>query len=162
MRAWADDGRASLVEILTPNGSRSGGVALLRPSRSALRRSKLDHGHGQAIGARMHGSAPWKTEETIVGWPRLLVLTVLLRFKIFEACADFLTPDGLGSCRKRRNFGAHRPLVQSCGCGSAALGSPDLVAVTFGCPKKTPVPFSAPFVKSRIFLDFASLLWIRP
>src|SRR5271157_2410485 len=80
MRAWADDGRASLVEILTPNGSRSGGVALLRPSRSALRRSKLGHGRGQAIGARMHGSAPWKTEETIVGLPRLLVLSVFSRF----------------------------------------------------------------------------------
>src|SRR5208337_51991 len=39
---------------------------------SALRRSSLGHGHGQAIGAPMHGSAPWKTEETIVGWPRLL------------------------------------------------------------------------------------------
>ena len=26
--------------------------------------------------------------------------SVLLTFKIFEACADFLTPDGLGSCRK--------------------------------------------------------------
>ena len=24
----------------------------------------------------------------------------LLTFKIFEACADFLTPDGLGSCSK--------------------------------------------------------------
>jgi len=75
---------------------------------------------------------------------------VLLTFKIFEACADFLTLDGHGGCRKRRNFGAHRswskewgvgsgerirsslstlhsPLstlefVQSCGCGSAALG----------------------------------------
>src|SRR5271166_2946210 len=75
----------------------------------------------------MHGSAPWKTEETIVDLPRLLVLSVLLTFKIFEACADFLTPDGLGSCRKRRNFGAHRSLVQSCGCGLAALGSPDLI-----------------------------------
>src|SRR5271165_764858 len=71
----------------------------------------------------MHGSAPWKTEETIVDLPRLLVLSILLTFKIFEARADFLTPDGLGSCRKRRNFGAHRSLVQSCGCGSAALGS---------------------------------------
>src|SRR5271166_4855036 len=40
---------------------------------SALRRSELGHGHGQAIGARMHGSAPWKTEETIVSLPRLLV-----------------------------------------------------------------------------------------
>ena len=64
----------------TANGSRSGGVALLRQSRSALRRSSLGHGHGQAIGARMHGSAPWKTEETIVGLPRLLVLSVFSRF----------------------------------------------------------------------------------
>ena len=40
-------------------------------------------------------------------WPP----SVLLTFKIFEACADFLTPDGLGSCRKRRNVGAHRSLV---------------------------------------------------
>ena len=48
--------------------------------------------------------------------------SILLTVKIFEACADFLTPDGLGSCRKRRNFGAHHSLVQSCGCGLAALG----------------------------------------
>ena len=47
---------------------------------SALRRSELGHGHGQAIGAGMHGSAPWKTEETIVGLPRLLMLSVLLTF----------------------------------------------------------------------------------
>src|SRR5208337_1430468 len=46
---------------------------------SALRRSSLGHGHGQAIGARMHGSAPWKTEETIVVLPRLLVLSVFSR-----------------------------------------------------------------------------------
>ena len=85
-----------------------------------------------------HGSAPWKTEETIVGLPRLLVPSVLLTFKIFEACADFLTPDGHGSCRKRRNFGAHCSLVQSCGCVAARRrwvfsrsDSPDLVAVTF-------------------------------
>ena len=38
---------------------------------------------------------------------KLSLLSVLLTFKIFEACADFLTPDGLGSCRKCRNFGAH-------------------------------------------------------
>ena len=57
------------------------------------------------------------------------VLSVLLTVKIFEACADFLTPDGLGSCRKRRNFGAHRSLVQSCGCGLAALGFPWLLPV---------------------------------
>src|SRR5271157_5831427 len=47
---------------------------------SALRRSSLGHGHGQAIEARMHGSAPSKTEETIVGLPRLLVLSVFSRF----------------------------------------------------------------------------------
>ncbi len=35
---------------------------------------------GQAIGARMHDSAPWKTEETIVGLPSLLVLSVFSRF----------------------------------------------------------------------------------
>jgi hypothetical protein len=46
---------------------------------SALRRSKLGHGRGQAIGARMHGSAPLKTEETIVGLPRLLVLSAFSR-----------------------------------------------------------------------------------
>ncbi len=46
---------------------------------SALRRSELGHGRGQAIGARMHGSAPWKTEETIVGLPCLLVLSVFSR-----------------------------------------------------------------------------------
>src|SRR5208283_6055803 len=45
----------------TANGSRSGGVALLHQSRSALRRSELGHGRGQASGARMHGLAPWKT-----------------------------------------------------------------------------------------------------
>src|SRR5271157_4624420 len=47
---------------------------------SALRRSELGHGRGQAIGARMHGSAPWKTEETIVGLPRLLILSAFSRF----------------------------------------------------------------------------------
>jgi hypothetical protein len=71
---------ATCQPTTTANGSRSGGVALLRPSRSALRRSEPGHGHGQAIGAGMHGSAPWKTEETIVGLPRLLVLSVFFRF----------------------------------------------------------------------------------
>ena len=46
----------------------------------------------------------------------LSVISVLRTFKIFEACADFLTPDGLGSCRKRRNFGAHPSLVRQVGC----------------------------------------------
>jgi GT2 family glycosyltransferase len=36
--------------------------------------------------------------------------SVLLMFKIFEPCADFLTFDGDGSYRKRRNFGAHSSL----------------------------------------------------
>src|SRR5208283_5998087 len=60
----------------------------------------------------MHGSAPWKTEETIVDLPRLLVLSVLLTFKILEACVDFLTPNEFGSCRKRRDFGARGSLVR--------------------------------------------------
>src|SRR5271157_5430654 len=42
---------------------------------SALRRSQLGHRHGQAIGSRMHGSAPWKTEETII---RLATVTCIL------------------------------------------------------------------------------------
>ena len=42
----------------------------------------------------------------------LSVISVLLTFKIFEACADFLTPDGHGSCRKHRNFVAL--IVLSC------------------------------------------------
>ncbi len=60
----------------------------------------------------MHRSALRETEETIVGLPRLLVLSVLLTFKIFGACADFRTPDGLASCSKRRDFGAPRSLVR--------------------------------------------------
>src|SRR5271157_5943102 len=48
------------------NGSRSGGVAVLRQSRSALRRSSLGHGHGRTIGAGMDDSASRKTEETII------------------------------------------------------------------------------------------------
>ena len=44
------------------------------------------------------------------------MISVLLTFKIFEACADFLTPDGLESCRKRRDFGADPSLVRQVGC----------------------------------------------
>ena len=69
-------------------------------------------------------NSPTHTEKRIRISPAFPCPSVLLTFKIFEACADFLTPDGLGSCRKRRNFGAHRSLVQSCGCGLAALGVP--------------------------------------
>jgi hypothetical protein len=32
----------------------------------------------------MHRSAPWKTEETIIGWPRLLVLSAFSRFGGFH------------------------------------------------------------------------------
>ena len=64
----------------TANGSRSGGMALLRQSRSALRRSELGHGHGQAIGAGIDDSAPWKTEETIIGLSQLPVLSGVSRF----------------------------------------------------------------------------------
>src|SRR5271157_1529636 len=81
----------------TANGSRSGGGALLRQSGSALRRSKLGHGHGQVIGARMHGSAPWKTEETIVGMPRLLVLSAFSRSDSPDSVAH-LSVCGLGGC----------------------------------------------------------------
>src|SRR5271157_513720 len=59
--AFASPHRLAATCQPTANGSRSGGVALLRQSRSALRRSSLGHGRGKAIGARMHGSAPWKT-----------------------------------------------------------------------------------------------------
>ena len=54
--------------------------------------------------------------------------------------ADFLTPDGVGSCRKCRNFGAHRSLVQSCGCGLAAPG----LSVVQGLWFKVFVPCTAP------------------
>ena len=37
-------------------------------------------GHGQAIGARMDDSAPWKTEETIIGLSQLSVLSIFSRF----------------------------------------------------------------------------------
>jgi len=57
-------------------GSRSGNVAVLRQSRSALRRSQLGHRHGRAIGAGMDDSASWKNEETII---RLATATCILR-----------------------------------------------------------------------------------
>ena len=111
---------------IDPNGSRSGGVAVLRQSRSALRRSELGHGHGQAIGARMHGSAPWKTEETIVGLPRLLVLSGSsdLILQIWWLSPFSSSNARFGPVEDRRNIvGLPRLLV--------SLRSPDLVAVTF-------------------------------
>ncbi len=68
---------------------------------SALRRSSLGHGHGQAIGARMRGSAPWKTEETIVGLPRLLVLSVFSRFGGCHLSASSRGERGLSPFRRR-------------------------------------------------------------
>jgi hypothetical protein len=80
-------------------------------------------------------------------------LSVLLTSKIFEAYADFLTPDGLGSCRKRRNFGAHPSFVQSCACGLAALGSPDLILQIWWLS-----PFTSPaHVLAHRIADFFSL-----
>ena len=52
------------------NGRRTGGVALLRHSRSALRRSELGYRHGQAIGAGMDAPASWKIKETSIGLPK--------------------------------------------------------------------------------------------
>jgi len=77
--AFASPSPHRLAATCQPTANGSGDVALLRQSRSALRRSSLGHGHGQAIGAGMDDSAPRKTEETIVGWPRLLVLSVFSR-----------------------------------------------------------------------------------
>src|SRR5271157_200268 len=52
------------------------------------------HGHGQAIGAGIDDSAPWKTEETIRGLPRLLV-AVSFSFSVFSrfgGCLLFFSP----------------------------------------------------------------------
>ena len=73
--AFASPHRLAATCQPAANGSRSGGVAVLCQSRSALRRSQLGHGHGQAIGARMDDSASWKTEETII---RLATVTCIL------------------------------------------------------------------------------------
>src|SRR5208337_4915629 len=64
--AFASPHRLAATCQPAANGSRSGGVAVLRQSRSALRRSQLGHRHGRAIGAGMDDSASWKTEETII------------------------------------------------------------------------------------------------
>src|SRR5271157_928235 len=49
----------------------------------------------------MHGSAPWKTEETIVGLPRLLVLSVLLTSKVLFFEQDCQAGQ---DCRARNRF----------------------------------------------------------
>jgi len=68
-------------------------------------------GHGQAIGALMHGSAPWKTEETIVGLLRLLALPVLSRFggcHLSAAPSPFTRPSFQG----RREPDSRRPTTR--------------------------------------------------
>ncbi len=74
--AFASPHRLAATCQPAANGSRSGGVAVLRQSRSALRRSQLGHRHGRAIGAGMDDSASWKTEETII---RLATVTCILK-----------------------------------------------------------------------------------
>ncbi|MGA2699767.1 MAG: sigma factor [Isosphaeraceae bacterium] len=74
--AFASPHRLAATCQSTANRSRSGGVAVLRQSRSALRRSQLGHRHGRAIGAGMDDSASWKTEETII---RLATVTSILQ-----------------------------------------------------------------------------------
>src|SRR5271157_3022404 len=64
--AFASPHRLAATCQPAANGSRTGGVAVLLQSRSALRRSQLGHRHGRAIGAGMDDSASWKTEETII------------------------------------------------------------------------------------------------
>src|SRR5208337_3891708 len=80
------------------NGSRSGGGAVLRQSRSALRRSQLGHGHGQAIGAGMDDSASRKTEETIA---RIATVTCIIQIwwlSPFGTLADLLDLIGFVAC----------------------------------------------------------------
>src|SRR5271157_3763787 len=111
----------------------------LEPQRILRSRREIQVGPSEACIQIQDRLIPWVNWRTCISFSSVLfllrvllsVISVLLTFKIFEACADFLTPDGLGSYRKRRNFGAHRSLVQSCGCGLAALGSPWLEAFVF-------------------------------
>src|SRR5271157_374761 len=95
------------------NGSRSGGVALLRQSRSALRRSYLGHGHGQAIGAGIDDSALWKAEETIIGLSQFAVLSPFARFcgchlspflSPFTLCGILEGPGGRAVLLRRNRF----------------------------------------------------------
>src|SRR5208337_5186222 len=75
---------------------------------SALRRSSLGHGHGQAIGAGMHDSAPWKAEETVVGLPHLPVLSGFSRFRgchLSPSTFDLMYNKS-GISRRRESVGA--------------------------------------------------------
>src|SRR5208337_3015672 len=115
LRPW----RSSLNKGNSRN-LRSGGVALLRQSRSALRRSQLGHRHGQAIGAGMDDSALWKTEETIIGLPQLPV------FSRFGSC--HLSPFAAAKCvmfgSVVTNWRQVAPLVESV----QVTGLPALIA----------------------------------
>src|SRR5208337_3542451 len=62
----------------------------------------------------MHGWAPWKTEETIVGLPRLLVLSVLSRFggcHLSPFLSQHSTP-GYNTCWRRETVATHPELSQ--------------------------------------------------
>src|SRR5271157_4985740 len=79
---------------------------------SALRRSSLGHGHGQAIGAGMHDSAPWKAEETIIG---LSQLPVLSGFSRFGGCHEWhsVKPNTLGLKVLRTKTPARRLIINN-------------------------------------------------
>src|SRR5208337_4781588 len=64
------------------------------------------------IGARMHGLALWKTEETIVGLPRLLVLPVFSRF---GGCHEWhsVKPNTLGLKVLRTQTPARRQMINN-------------------------------------------------
>src|SRR5208337_4709503 len=64
------------------------------------------------IGARMHGLALWKTEETIVGLPRLLVLSVFSRF---GGCHEWhsVKPNTLGLKVLRTKTPARRQMINN-------------------------------------------------
>ena len=53
-------------------------------------------------------SVIWSNSSSSTMFPSLSLLrvppSVLLTFGIFESYTDFLTADGLGTCRKRRDF----------------------------------------------------------
>jgi len=82
----------------------------------------------------MHGSAPWKTEETIVGLPRLLVLSVFSRF---GGCH-------ISPCLPRLLVLSVFPDLVAVTFQEERGEEEDLVAVTFGC------------------LDLVQIWWLSP
>ncbi len=61
----------------TANAFRTGSIALLRQSRSAIRRSELGCRRSQAIEPRMDTSVTWKTKEAGVEFPYCLYLVAV-------------------------------------------------------------------------------------